>query len=67
MFLIHGMKTFLNMALINCKVNLYRAHRCSTNTYKWLEYLFQSLGKHFIRLQHIKILEAEQKSNGKLA
>ena len=37
---------------------------CSTDIYKWLEYLFQSLGKHFIRLQHIKIFEAEQKASG---
>ena len=42
------------------------ATRCSIDTYKWLEYLLQSLGKHFIILQHTKIFGAEQKSNGKI-
>ena len=34
--------------------------------FKWLEYLLWSLGKHFIRLKHIKIFETMQKSNYKI-
>ena len=35
-------------------------------SYKWLEYLLQSLGKCFIRLQYNKILETVQKSDSKI-
>ena len=33
----------------------------SIDSYKWLEYLLWSLGKRFIRLQYIKIIETVQK------
>ena len=33
---------------------------------KMLEYLLQSSGKRFIRLKHIKIFEAVQKSNSEI-
>ena len=42
------------------------AIQCSIDTCKWLEHLFWSLGKHIIRLQHIKIFETLQKLNDKI-
>ena len=34
--------------------------KCQYSDHKWLEYLFWSLGKHFIRLQHVKIFKMVQ-------
>ena len=51
---IYGRKTFI------------AATGCSIDTCKWLKYLLKSLGKHFIRLKHIKIFEAVLKPNNKI-
>ena len=53
-------------APINFKYTFIGATRCSIDSCKWLEYLLWSLGKCFIRLQHIKIFETVQKSSDKI-
>ena len=56
----------VSKALINFQINFYRNHLMQYLYLLMARISSAVVGKHFIRLQHIKMLETVEKSNGKI-